>query len=218
MPGTLSPLPRVSDPDMHHGTCVMHVPGCMPGSLTSDFIWIQWRGKCSRHSRRVHNPQFYVSGKRPMNEGLHCQHQEYMNNPIIFEYGVMCCMLSSFHVSSRIAANISESSLPSFLNRSLGLAGGHYQTIYYSYLGTCLLKFCFYRLLPLYSVLYLSFFLAFFWLLLQYVALFQSRELDVIYIVNLRALSPWESEPVNNKETGGLPTSRPLSSMFVYRL
>ena len=30
---------RVSDPDMHHGTCVTHVPGCMPGSLTSDFLW-----------------------------------------------------------------------------------------------------------------------------------------------------------------------------------
>ena len=26
----------------------------------------QWRGKRSRHSRRMHNPQFYVSGKRPM--------------------------------------------------------------------------------------------------------------------------------------------------------
>ena len=31
MPGTFSPPPRVSDPDMHHGTCVMHVPWCMPG-------------------------------------------------------------------------------------------------------------------------------------------------------------------------------------------
>ena len=35
MPGTFSPLPRVSDPDIHHGTCVTHVPWCMPGSLTS---------------------------------------------------------------------------------------------------------------------------------------------------------------------------------------
>ena len=34
MPGTFSLPPRVSDPDMHHGTCVMHVPWCMPGSLT----------------------------------------------------------------------------------------------------------------------------------------------------------------------------------------
>ena len=26
--------PQVSDPDMHHGTCVTHVPWCMSGSLT----------------------------------------------------------------------------------------------------------------------------------------------------------------------------------------
>ena len=26
MPGTFSPPPRVSDPDMHHGTCMTHVP------------------------------------------------------------------------------------------------------------------------------------------------------------------------------------------------
>ena len=31
MPGTFSPLQRVSDPDMHHETCVTHVPWCMPG-------------------------------------------------------------------------------------------------------------------------------------------------------------------------------------------
>ena len=34
MPGTFSPPPRDSDPDMHHGTCVTHVPRCMPWSLT----------------------------------------------------------------------------------------------------------------------------------------------------------------------------------------
>ena len=38
MPGTFSPPPWVSDPDMHHGTCVTHVPWCMPGSLTSSFL------------------------------------------------------------------------------------------------------------------------------------------------------------------------------------
>ena len=66
MPGTFSPPPRVSDPDMHHGTCVMHVPWGMPGSLTSEFLWSRWRGKRSRLSRRMLNQQFYVSGKRPM--------------------------------------------------------------------------------------------------------------------------------------------------------
>ena len=66
MPGTFSPPPRVSDPDMHHGTCVTHVPWCMPGLLTSGFLWSRWRGKRSRHSRRMRNPQFYVYGKRPI--------------------------------------------------------------------------------------------------------------------------------------------------------
>ena len=53
-------------PDMHHGTCVTHVPWCMPGSLTIGFLWSRWRGKRSRHSRRMRNPQFYVSGQRPI--------------------------------------------------------------------------------------------------------------------------------------------------------
>ena len=66
MPGTISPPPRVSDPDMHHGTCVTHVPWCMPGSLTSCFLWSRCQGKRSRHPWRIRNPQFCVSGKRTM--------------------------------------------------------------------------------------------------------------------------------------------------------
>ena len=45
MPGTFSPPPRFSDPDMHHSTCVTYVPRCIPGSLTSGFLWSYWRGK-----------------------------------------------------------------------------------------------------------------------------------------------------------------------------
>ena len=66
MLGTFSPPPRVRDPDMHHGTCVAYVPWCMSGSLTNGLLWSSWRGKRSRHSRRMPNPQFYLSGKRPM--------------------------------------------------------------------------------------------------------------------------------------------------------
>ena len=47
MPGTFSPPPRESDPDMHHGTCVTHVPWCMPGSLTCGFLCSRRRGKHS---------------------------------------------------------------------------------------------------------------------------------------------------------------------------
>ena len=66
MPGTFSPPPRVDNPDMHHGTCITHVPWCMPGSQTSGFLWSRWRGKRSRYSRRMRKTQFYVSGKRPI--------------------------------------------------------------------------------------------------------------------------------------------------------
>ena len=45
---TFSPPPLVSDPDIHHGTCVTHVPWCIPGSLTSYFLWSRRRGKRSR--------------------------------------------------------------------------------------------------------------------------------------------------------------------------
>ena len=60
--GTFSLPPRVSD----HGTCVTHVPWCTPGSLASGFLWSRWRGKRSRRPQCMRNPQFYVSGKRPM--------------------------------------------------------------------------------------------------------------------------------------------------------
>ena len=68
MPGTFSLPLRVSNPKMHHDTC-MHVPCCTKGSLTSCFLWSRWRGKGFLeflHSRCMHNPQFYVTGKRPM--------------------------------------------------------------------------------------------------------------------------------------------------------
>ena len=62
MSGSFSLPPLVSDPDM----CETHVPWSMPGSLTIGPLWSPWRGKRSRHSRRMRNPQFYVSGKMPI--------------------------------------------------------------------------------------------------------------------------------------------------------
>ena len=71
IPGTISPSPRVNDPDMHHGKCVTHLPWCMPGWLTSGFLWSRWRGKRSRPSRRMRDPQLYVSGKMPISAVQH---------------------------------------------------------------------------------------------------------------------------------------------------
>ena len=56
--GNVFPPPRVSDPDMPMGPCMTHVPWCMLGSLTSGYLWSLWRGKRSRHSRHMCNPQF----------------------------------------------------------------------------------------------------------------------------------------------------------------
>ena len=66
MLGTFSPPPRLRDPDLNHGKCVRHVPWCMPGPLSSGFLWSRWRGKRSRHLQRMHNLQFYVSVRRPV--------------------------------------------------------------------------------------------------------------------------------------------------------
>ena len=58
VPGTFSPPLRDSDPDMHHGKCVTHLPRCMSGSLTRGFLWNLWWGKRSPHPRCMCNPYF----------------------------------------------------------------------------------------------------------------------------------------------------------------
>ena len=65
-PGTFAPPQQVSDPDMHYGTCVTHVPWCMSESLTSGFLWSRWRGKRPRHSRRIRNSQFTYLVRGPL--------------------------------------------------------------------------------------------------------------------------------------------------------
>ena len=61
MPGTLSPWstsrkPLVSDPCVHHARALMHLGIAKP----------RWREKRSRHSWRMRNPPFCISGKRSM--------------------------------------------------------------------------------------------------------------------------------------------------------
>ena len=75
MPGTFFPPPRVGDTDMHHGTCVTHVPWCMPGSLTSSFIWRRRRGK-TFPAFPTHDFTYLVRGPlfrmRSWNNGVRC--------------------------------------------------------------------------------------------------------------------------------------------------
>ena len=61
----LQKKPLVSDPSMHHGTCITHMPWCMSGSLARAVAW-----KRSRHSRRMRSPQLYESSKIPMGSTL----------------------------------------------------------------------------------------------------------------------------------------------------
>ena len=57
-PQTASWRSRHASRHVRHTRAVMHVEFANP----------RWRGKRSRHFRRMRNPQFYVSGKRPMKD------------------------------------------------------------------------------------------------------------------------------------------------------
>ena len=46
-------------------TCITTSASRMPGSFISGFLCSRW-GKRSRYSRRMRNPQFCISGKRPI--------------------------------------------------------------------------------------------------------------------------------------------------------
>ena len=57
--------PLVSDPDMHHGTCVMHVPWCTCRDACRDRL-PSVAGKTFPAFPAHAHQQFYVSGKRPI--------------------------------------------------------------------------------------------------------------------------------------------------------
>ena len=66
MPG-MFPTPPISNEttslrSRHASRHVRHARAVMHVGITNP----RWRGKCSRHSRRMCNPQFCVSGKRPI--------------------------------------------------------------------------------------------------------------------------------------------------------
>ena len=70
MPGTFSPPPRVSDPDMQYDTVtwVTHVPWCMPGSLTSGSSEVSGGKTFSAHELDVHGWQ----RESPVQDNLVC--------------------------------------------------------------------------------------------------------------------------------------------------
>ena len=65
---------------VRHAHAVMHVLIASP----------RWRGKRCRHSRRMRNPQFYVSVKRPMPSRCIAEHRpsfKIIKKPYIFQTG-----------------------------------------------------------------------------------------------------------------------------------
>ena len=83
-----------------------------------------------------------------------------LNNPIFSNLGLCAACFMCHH--ELWPTSVSH---PFSLNSSIGLLGGkHYQKITIAYLWTYSSKFCYSRLLSLYSFLSLSFLLTFFWL------------------------------------------------------
>ena len=111
MPGSfprhwLQRKPLVSDPGIHHGMCITHVPRCMLGSLT--------RGggeKRYRHSRSIHNPQFYVSDKSP----IRCAHGFVELCIVVF---ILLCYDNMLWVSNGVVISPSNTSGPLFTKRT----------------------------------------------------------------------------------------------------
>ena len=64
MPGTFSPPPtsKGTASSRHASRHVCHARAVMHVGIANPRLW----GKRSRHSRRMRNPQFYVTGKRPI--------------------------------------------------------------------------------------------------------------------------------------------------------
>ena len=62
---------------MHHGTCATHVPWCMPGSLTSGFVWSRWRGNVPGipGACKTHNFPYLVRGPWTICISLSKSHQ-----------------------------------------------------------------------------------------------------------------------------------------------
>ena len=80
--------PLVSYPGMHHGTYVTGIWQEAHGH--AGITNLRWQGKCYRLSRRMRNPQFYISGKRPMSQGLLRRGMDYKNPFVLLNIWFQC--------------------------------------------------------------------------------------------------------------------------------
>ena len=76
----------------HHG---LVIPTCITArassTVTSGFLLSRWRGKLSRHSRHMRNPQFYVSGNRPMESMFISKHVLCVITLEVFVFKIVSC-------------------------------------------------------------------------------------------------------------------------------
>ena len=101
MPGTFSPPPNVKETagqrSQHASRHVRHARAVTHAGIANP----RWRGKRSRHSQRMRNPHFYVSGKRPIVEYVKCVYVV-LTKLICYvrwymEYHVFCVVIADGH-------------------------------------------------------------------------------------------------------------------------
>ena len=96
-------------------------------SLTSMFLWCGCRGKRSRHSRRMRNPQLFVAGKRPMGYNVlwHSNEPDPTHNSLSRSQSQICHIKKDdipVWLESTLSTNqcLGSKSITSFNNSTLG--------------------------------------------------------------------------------------------------
>ena len=110
--------PLVSDPGMHHGTCVTHVPWCVSGSLARG-------GGINVPGIPGAYPQFYVSGKRPI------EWSTAMNSFLVQRWLLLHVMEKDLLYQWAQILKCRKLTLP-YIHAALAIMNGH---------GVCLLSF-----------------------------------------------------------------------------
>ena len=101
MSGTFSPV-TAGKPSRHPSRHVRNAGAVMHAGR---FLLSRWRGKRSRHSRRMRNPQFYVSGKRSITKNSQPKQRKAEQNEVHVLWDILCQTLSDITITSQIMGN-----------------------------------------------------------------------------------------------------------------
>ena len=115
MPGMFSPPPWVSDPSMHHGTCVTHVPWCMPESLTSGFLWSRVAGKTFPAFPPHAQPTILHIWQEVHEKRSYESHCCLPLSPInVAKHRVCCIVFSTVNLTTSTEGTVEHSRLPAY--------------------------------------------------------------------------------------------------------